>query len=183
MHNKIPRFFIFINSFERKKIYNLPSNVGIIYRNYKDKINSEQIIKIKEYCKAIGKKIYLANDIKLAIKNNLDGAYIPSFNKSLRYKILPKKKDFLIMGSAHNINEIRIKERQGVEIIFISPIFNTKKNKKQLGIVKFKLLSKETKKKVAALGGINKKNVSLLKMANINAISGIRFIEELSNEK
>jgi len=87
------------------------------------------------------------------------------------------------MGSAHNINEIRIKERQGVEIIFISPIFNTKKNKKQLGIVKFKLLSKETKKKVAALGGINKKNVSLLKMANINAISGIRFIEELSNEK
>jgi len=52
-----------------------------------------------------------------------------------------------------------------------------------LGIVKFKLLSKQTKKKIAALGGINKINVSLLKMANINAISGIRFIEELSNEK
>ena len=87
------------------------------------------------------------------------------------------------MGSAHNINEIRTKEKQGVEIIFISPIFNTNKDKKPLGIVKFKLLSRQTKKKIAALGGINKTNVGLLKMANINAISGIRFIEELSNEK
>ena len=183
MHNKIPKYFTFINSFEKKKIYNLPTNVGIIYRNYEFKINSNQITEIKNFCKKLGKKIYLANNVKLAIKNNLDGAYIPSFNKNLNYKVVPKKKNFLILGSAHKINEIKIKEKQGVELIFISPIFKNDKNKKPLGVVKFNSLSKKTKMKIVALGGINKKNLSLLKMVNITAISGIKFIKEILNEK
>jgi len=119
----------------------------------------------------------------LAIKNNLDGVYIPSFNKNLNYRILQKRKNFLVMGSAHKIDEIKIKEKQGIELLFISPIFNSNKYKKSLGIVKFNLLSRITKIKIVALGGVNKKNLSLLKMTNINAISGIRFIEEFSNEK
>jgi thiamine-phosphate pyrophosphorylase len=183
MHNKIPKYFTFISSFEKEKIYNLSSKVGIIYRNYKLKINSEQINEIKNFCKRLGKKIYLANDVKLAIRNNLDGVYIPSFNKNFNYKILPKKKDFLVMGSAHKINEIKVKEKQGIELLFISPIFNNNKYKKSLGIIRFNLLSKITKTKIVALGGVNKENLSLLRMANINAISGIRFIEEFSNEK
>jgi thiamine-phosphate pyrophosphorylase len=183
MHNKIPKYFTFISSFEKEKIYNLSSKVGIIYRNYKYKINSKQIIEIKNLCKKLGKKIYLANNVKLAIKNNLDGVYIPSFNKNLNYKVLQKKKNFLVMGSAHKIDEIKIKEKQGVELLFISPIFKNNKYKKSLGIIKFNLLSKITKIKIVALGGVNKRNLSLLKMANIKAISGIRFIEEFSNEK
>jgi len=183
MHNKIPKYFTFINSFEKEKIYNLSSKVGIIYRNYKVKIDSKKIIEIKNFCKRLGKKIYLANDVKLAIRNNLDGVYIPSFNKNFNYKILAKKKDFLIMGSAHKISEIKMKEKQGIELLFISPVFNNNKYKKSLGIVKFNLLSRMTKIKIVALGGVNKKNLSLLKMANINAISGIRFIKEFSNEK
>ena len=87
------------------------------------------------------------------------------------------------MGSAHKIDEIKIKEKQGVELLFISPIFKSNKYKKSLGIIKFNLLSKITKIKIVALGGINKRNLSLLKMANIKAISGIRFIEEFSNAK
>ena len=183
MHYKIPKFFTFIDSFEKKKIYNLPSEVGIIFRNYKDKINDNQIIKIKNYCKILGKRLYLANDIRLAIRNNLDGVYIPSFNRNLNYRFLSKKTKFLVMGSAHNVKEIKIKEKQGIELIFISPVFKTKKYKKKLGITKFNILAKTTKKKIVALGGINKKNISLLKMTNIDAISGISFIEDLSNEK
>jgi len=87
------------------------------------------------------------------------------------------------MGSAHNVKEIKTKEKQGIELIFISPVFKTKKYKKKLGITKFNILAKTTKKKIVALGGINKKNISLLKMTNIDAISGISFIEDLSNEK
>jgi len=183
MHNKIPKYFTFISSFEKEKIYNLSSKVGIIYRNYKFKINSKQITEIKNFCKRLGKKIYLANDVKLAFRNNLDGVYIPSFNKNFNYKTLPKKKGFLVMGSAHNINEIKIKEKQGIDLLFISPVFNNNKNKKSLGIIKFNLLSKMTKTKIVALGGVSKENLNLLKMTNINAISGIRFIEEFSNEK
>ena len=67
------------------------------------------------------------------------------------------KKNFKIIGSAHNLKEIRIKEKQNVEKIFLSSLF--KKNKNYLGINKFKLLSKLNKKKIVALGGISKKNI------------------------
>ena len=53
------------------------------------------------------------------------------------------KKQFLMLGSAHNNKEIKLKERQLVKIIFLSSVF--KKNKNYLGINKFKLLSKINK--------------------------------------
>ena len=76
---------------------------------------------------------------------------------SIRYKasFLFYKKKFLMLGSAHNNKEIKLKERQLVKIIFLSSVF--KKNKNYLGINKFKLLSKLTNNKVIALGGISNK--------------------------
>ena len=55
-------------------------------------------------------------------------------------------KNFKIIGSAHNSIEIKIKEKQNCEKIFISPIFKTEKNKKFLDTIKFNLISKSNKK-------------------------------------
>ena len=120
-------------------------------------------------------KFYLSNNIKLAIKLNLDGVYIPSFNKSKRHLAFSLKKKFEIIGSAHNIKELRTKEIQKVNGIFISSIF--KKNKNYLGINKFKLISNLTKKKVVALGGISKKNINKLKLLNNSEFAGISYFE------
>ena len=60
------------------------------------------------------------------------------------------------MGSAHNIYQIRQKEKTKYRLTFLSP-FKTKDYKNGLGIIKFNLLSNLTKKKIIALGGINKK--------------------------
>jgi len=64
----------------------------------------------------------------LALKMDLDGVYIPSFNNDLKHLNYPKKKNFIVLGSAHNIKEIRIKEVQKVDAIFIASLFNKKKN-------------------------------------------------------
>ena len=80
----------------------------------------------------------------------------PHFNKSFKHLNYSLKKEFEIIGSAHNINEIRIKEIQKVKKIFISSLF--KINKNYLGINKFKLLL-INKKQIVALGGISKKNI------------------------
>jgi thiamine-phosphate pyrophosphorylase len=93
-------------------------------------------------------KFYLSYNIKLAIKLDLDGAYIPSFNKSTNHLAYSFKKNFDLIGSAHNLKEIRIKERQGVKKIFLSSLF--KKNRNFLGINKFKVLSSLTKLNVVA---------------------------------
>ncbi len=107
---------------------------------------------------------------------NCDGLYLPSFNRHTYTKGLILKNRFEILGSAHNIKEIRQKERQGVNIIFVSSIF--KKNKNYLGLYKFNTLKSFTKKKVVALGGINSKNIKLLNLINLWGFSGISYFKK-----
>ena len=168
--------YYFINKYETNNIDKLDKQTAVIYRNYNSKIlDKELILKLKRYCKRRRIKFYLSNDAKLAIKLDLDGVYFPSFNKSKKHLSFSFKKKFSIIGSAHNIKEIKIKEIQKVNKIFISSVF--KKNKNYLGINKFKLLSNLTKKKVVALGGISKKNINKLSLLNNNEFAGISFFE------
>ena len=168
------RKYYFLNRFETNNIDKQYKDTVVIYRNYSSKINNEDLIlKIKKYCKNKKIKFYLSNNIKLAIKLDLDGVYIPSFNKSTKHLSYSFKRKFDIIGSAHNIKEMRIKEKQRVKVIFISSLF--KKNKNYLGINRFKLLSNLTSKQVVALGGISRKNEkSLILLDNLN-FAGISY--------
>ena len=168
--------YYFISKLETNNINKQDKQTAIIYRNYNSKtVDEKLILKIKKYCKRKKIKFYLSNNVKVAIKLDLDGVYIPSFNKSTNHLAFSFKKKFNIIGSAHNIKEIRIKEIQNVNGIFISSVF--KKNKNYLGINKFKLISKLTKKKVVALGGISKKNLNKLKLLNNFMFAGISYFE------
>ena len=117
----------------------------------------------------------MANNIKLSIKLNLDGAYIPSFNKKFSHLNYLYKKNFLLLGSAHNLKEIRIKEKQNVSEIFLSSIF--KKNNNFLDINKYNLLSKLTNKSIIAVGGISKENIKLIKLTKSKGFAGISFFK------
>ena len=177
MHNYYQLKYYFIKDFDTKIIDKQDKQTVIIFRNYSlDNIDKNKILKIKNYCKKNKKTFFLSNDIKLAIKLNLDGVYIPSFNKSLKHLAYSCKKNFKIIGSAHNLKEIRTKETQNVEKIFLSSLF--KKNKNFLGINKFKLLSKLTKKKIVVLGGISNKNKKRLSLLNQSDFAGISFFEQ-----
>ena len=168
--------YYFINKFDTNNIDKQDKSTIIIYRNYSEKkINKLLILKIKNYCKKKKIKFYLSNNIKLAINLGLDGAYLPSFNKNFNHLSFSYKKSFKIIGSAHNLKQIRNKEVQKVEKIFLSSLF--KKNKNYLGINKFKLLSKLTMKKVVVLGGISKKNVQKLNLLNNLEFAGISYFE------
>ena len=92
MHDQLPKIFCFISDYDENYIKRLPKNIAIIYRNYNKNINKEEILKIKNLCKKTNKKFYLANNIKFALKLDLDGVYIPSFNKKLRVNCYTKKK-------------------------------------------------------------------------------------------
>ena len=174
LDNKIKYYFI--NKFDTNIIKKVDKKTIIIYRNYSlKKIDENLILKIKNFCKSNSIKFYLANNVKLAIKLNLDGAYIPSFNKSMGHLCFSYKKNFKIIGSAHNLLEIRIKENQNVSKIFLSSLF--KRNKNYLGINKFKILSNFSKKKIVSLGGLSKKNLKRLNLLKSQEFAGISFFE------
>ena len=114
--------FYFIDDFDRDHLIKIDPNIIIIYRNYKEKNNEKKIFEIKKFCKKMGKKFFLANNVNLAIKLRLDGAYIPSFNKDISVKKL-RNKGITILGSAHNLKEINEKIKTGcTNNFFISPL-------------------------------------------------------------
>jgi thiamine-phosphate pyrophosphorylase len=175
MHLNMINKYYFINKFDTNNINNQDKQTVIIYRNYSSNIKEDFILKIKNHCKKRKIKFYLSNNIKLATKLDLDGAYIPSFNKNTNHLAYSFKRSFNLIGSAHNLKEIRIKEKQGVKKIFISSLF--KKNKNFLGINKFKILSNLTRTNVVALGGISKSNLKKLNFLDRSDFAGISFFE------
>jgi len=173
MYHKFYNFYCFINNYDFDFINKLPEKVSIIYRNYNKIKNIDQIIKIKKFCKKSKRKFFISNDIKLAIKLDLDGIYIPSFNKSLNIKFFKTKKNFIYLGSAHNILEINQKIKQNIDNIFLSPLFIKKNNRQPLGIYRYiKLIKKDIN--FICLGGINYQNIkkiNLIKPFGIASIS------------
>ena len=100
---------------------------------------------------------------------------MPSFNESFTHLNYNFKEDFILIGSAHNLREIRIKERQKVKEIFLSSLF--KDNENFLGLNKFNLLSNYTKKCVIALGGISKENINLINLTKSVGFAGISYFK------
>ena len=176
MHIKLFTKYYFINTFDTNNLQKQDKETIIIYRNYSSSnININKLIKLKNFFRKKGNKFFLANNFKLALKLRLDGVYIPSFNKDFNHLAFSTFINFAIVGSAHNLKEIRIKELQQVRNIFLSSVF--KKNKNYLGLNKFKILNKYTKKNVVALGGISKKNIKQIKLTNVYSIAGISYFK------
>jgi len=148
-------------------------NTRIIYRNYKKNYKTDEIIFLRNYCRKRRLKFILANNIKLSLKLNLDGAYLPSFNNSFLHLSYQLKKNFILIGSAHNLKEIRMKEKQNVSEVFISSIF--KRNSNFLGFNKFNIISAYSNRGVIALGGVSKNNIKMIDLSKSIGFAGISY--------
>ena len=176
MHKSIPNLFFFLDHYD-SFIFNHNTNIGIIYRNYNSPNRETELIKIAKACKKKRYKLFISNDLKLAIKFKADGLYIPAFNKKSRFLNL-EKKNFIILGSAHNQKEVQEKIKQKCNAIFLSPLFYLKKSKNFLGINKFNILSRFNKIDMYALGGVNDQNIKKLKLLYIKGYGGIRLAKK-----
>jgi thiamine-phosphate pyrophosphorylase len=177
MHKNLPYFFIFLDEYNSKIFKNKNINIGIIYRNYKDRKRENQLIKIAKACKKKRYQLFVSNDIKLAHKVKADGIYVPSFNKTKKFSNL-EKKNLIIIGSAHNQKEIHTKITQNCKAVFLSPLFLVKKTKTFLGLHKFNYLSCMNKINIMPLGGITERNISKLKLLSSTGFGGIQIFKK-----
>ena len=178
MQKKIPFVYYFIDEYNIEELTNLDKNINLIYRNYKN-LDKDVIESINKFSKINKRNFYLSNNIKLALKLGLKGVYIPSFNKNINFAskyVLPN--NFEIIGSAHNISEIRVKKLQGCSKIFLSPIFETAKYKNFLSIIKFNLITLTQNLDFIALGGINTNNYKKLKLTKTVGFASISWIKK-----
>ena len=176
MHNNNYKKYYFLNKFDYSHLINLDQSISFIWRNKNDQTSLKSLIELRNFCKKHQRKLFLRNDSKLAIKLNVDGLYISSTNKNLILRPITCKKKFEILGSAHNMKEIKIKKLQGVDKIFLSPIFKDKKNQR-LYLYKYLNLKKTIFMKDVALGGINRENLKKLKFIKPYGFAGISYFE------
>ena len=177
MHKYLPSLFIFLDQYNSQIFKNKNTNIGIIYRNYNERKRENELIKIAKACKKNRYQLFVSNDAKLALKVKADGIYVPSFNKT-KYFLNLEKKNVVILGSAHNQQEIRKKISQNCSAVFLSPLFNVKKSKKFLGLHQFNYLSNTNKINIFALGGISENNIRKLKLLCISGFGGIRIFKK-----
>tara|TARA_B100000579_G_scaffold430151_1_gene443050 strand:- start:870 stop:1445 length:576 start_codon:yes stop_codon:yes gene_type:complete len=153
---------------------------NIIYRSNKIAKNFKELLRFRNVCKTKNIGFYVSNNIKLAVFLKADGIYISAYNKDLTFTRFKHSK-FQIIGSAHNIKELKLKKLQGCTCIIFSRLFLTSyKNKNDfLGTVKFNLLSLLIKENLIPLGGIRLSNLNKL---NIVRCSSIALLSEIKKK-
>ncbi len=172
--------FVYLDSINEFIKFNILKiiNVNIIYDNYD--FSKKVFLDIKNFCKKYNLNLFIKDNYQAAIKFKLAGLVISHTNKKiLGYgNPLCNKQKIKIIGKIHNQKEFFIKKQQKCERIIFSPIFLTKKysSNQILNINKFNLISKNWNVKIFALGGINIKNISQLKMLNINGFAIKSFV-------
>ena len=178
MHKKLLSKFYFVPDYDKDYIKNIDKKVNIIVRSYERPLNLKKLKEFRNFCKLNNHQVFLSNNLKIAINLKFDGIYIPSFNKKINFLLNKNLKTLKVIGSAHNISEVKIKEKQGVGALFISPLFHLNKSNKFLEVLKFNLLAKTTSKKIIALGGINQSNIKKLSLLKIEGFAGISYFQK-----
>ena len=162
--------YYFIDQINERTISTISKfkNISLIYHNQNDSfLNLQDLIDIKKYCNKKHIKFYISNNIRLAIKVKANGVYLNRNYNSMLHNFNCKK-EFTILGSVHNQLEYYKKISQKCKKIFLSPIFYNEKYSlnKTLGIIKFKLISRDWKYKPIPLSGINQNNINRVYLIN-----------------
>ena len=148
------------------------SKFCIIYRPKVKIKNIDELMRFRNNCKRRNIDFYVSNNIKLSNLLKSDGIYISAHNTNLKIANL-RHSNFKIIGSAHNIKEIKIKKLQGCSSIVFSRLFKTsyKYKKGFLGVLKFNLFKLSRKEDLIPLGGIKSSNFNKLNTVKCESIA------------
>ena len=175
MNNYRLKYYIFLDELNEKVIKNI-QNLKKKKIDLKLIVSEKILFSILDFVKYSKIPFFIIDNVKLATKHKANGIFLTSKNRSL-INITKGSQRIEVIGSAHNQYEYFIKERQGCSTIFLSPIFYNKKYSlnKILHIHKFNIMALNWKKSIGALGGINLKNLKLIKLIRSKSI-GIKSL-------
>lgn len=151
MRQPLPRLWLMTDERLGDRLHDavarLPDGGGIVFRHYSLSAEARRSLfdEVKAAADARNLCLLLAGPAELAALWGADGSHGPGAGAGLR------------SASVHDLAEIRAAERDGADLLFLSPVYATRSHPgaKPLGLRGFAALVRETLLPVVALGGMN----------------------------
>jgi len=174
-------------NFVKKLLKYKPDVIQLRIKNKSDKFLYEVAFKIKKILSKTNIPFIIDDRLDIALLVKADGIHVGQddlSSKELR-KILNKLKlrNFIIGYSTHSLEQAKEALNLPINYISIGPVFETnlKPDYRPVGVEIVKEVKKLVNNKfpVVAIGGINHKNVELLKEAKPDAVAVISALKNL----
>lgn len=141
----------------------LPRGSGVIVRHYSLGLKARRalIARIRKIARARRLTLIVAGPAKCALAARADGYHSRSPHKGPRF--------FLRTAAVHTLPELRIAERSGADLAFISPAFATESHpgERPLRRTRFGTLARASRVPVIALGGMDARRARSLQQFGI----------------
>jgi thiamine-phosphate pyrophosphorylase len=150
-----------------RTVHRLPLGSGIVFRHYG--LNVADRLTLFERVKALALKrqsmLLLAGSAALAKVWGADGSHGLGGPTGGRFRSAP----------VHDLSEIRLAERAGASLLFLSPVYPTRSHPggDVLGPARFSLLTRATMSPVVALGGMSRRRAASIGVERWAAIDGL----------
>ncbi len=149
----------------------LPRGSGLVYRHYHLE-GPERLARfraLRRIARARGHRIVLADSALTAREWGADGIY------GSPRALYPRRSGLLHLATAHGMAELGLAARLGADAALLSPVFPTRSHPggASLGPVRFRLLARQSRVPVIALGGMTPHRARALGWARWAAIDGL----------
>lgn len=149
----------------------LPRGSGLIYRHY-HLDGPERLARfraLRRVARARGHLAVLADSALTARAWGADGIY------GAPRSLWPRRRVLIHLATAHSMAELRLAARLGADAALLSPVFPTRSHPggTVLGAVRFRLLARQTRLPVIALGGMTRARAFSLGWPCWAAIDGL----------
>ncbi len=166
-----------------------PNIIQLRIKNKPDRFIFQVAVNLKKILSKYKIPLIIDDRVDIALVVDADGVHLgqddipPSKVKEISSKL--KIKNFIIGYSTHSLKQAEDGLKLPVNYISIGPVFHTS-NKPEYKVVgveivrKVKVMAEKFKKPVVAIGGINEKNILLLKEAKPDAVAVINAIKDIN---
>jgi thiamine-phosphate pyrophosphorylase len=149
----------------------LPRGSGFIYRHYHltDAARLARFRALRRIARARSHMVILADSAPTARGWGADGIY------GAPRALGPRRAGLIHLATAHDLAEIGLAAQLGAHAVLLSPVFPTRSHPggAVLGAVRFRLLARQSRLPVIALGGMTRHNASTLAWTRWAAIDGL----------
>jgi thiamine-phosphate pyrophosphorylase len=145
---------------------------------------SEDELSIIKFAKINKIPFFFKNNYQKCVKYNASGVFLDAKNTNI-IRPIQFRKNFKIIGSAHNQREYFNKQKQKCNLVMLSPLFDNEKYSKNniLNIHKFNQITLNWKTDICALGGISLRSLKKIKLTKARSIAFKKLIFDLKIKK